>query len=99
MEGRLLGGLASQDGVGPVLDEEGGGEGVSSQDGQVEEAVALGVLKEGERGGGGGGSYGIFSGGEKNVRSVNAIRVTLLMGGGGVCESFEIKVASEVTKY
>ena len=27
MEGRLLGGLAGQDGVGPVLDQEGGSEG------------------------------------------------------------------------
>ena len=47
MEGRLLGGLAGQDGVGPVLDEEGGSEGISSQDGQVEEAIALRVLEEG----------------------------------------------------
>ena len=48
MEGRLLGGLAGQDGVGPVLDQEGGSEGISSQDGQVEEAIAW---NRGERGG------------------------------------------------
>ena len=57
MEGRLLGGLAGQDGVGPILDQEGGSEGTSSQDGQVEEAIAWN--SGGERGQG---SYGIVVG-------------------------------------
>ena len=34
---------ARQDGIGPFLDEEGGGEGVSSEDGQVQQAVSLTV--------------------------------------------------------
>ena len=51
MEGHLLGGLAGQDGAAPDLDQEGGSKGVSSQDGQVEEAIAW-------NGGGGGGREG-----------------------------------------
>ena len=43
MQWRLLVFLASQDGVGAFLDEEGGGEGVAPHDGQVQQAVALRV--------------------------------------------------------
>ena len=35
--------VASECCVAAILDEEGGGKGVSSQDGQVEETVALGI--------------------------------------------------------
>ena len=41
MEGGLLGCLPRQNGIGPILDKEGGSEGITSQDGQVQEAVAL----------------------------------------------------------
>ena len=44
MEGGLLGCLPCQNGVGPILDKEGGGKGITSHDGQVQQAVALGVL-------------------------------------------------------
>ena len=37
----FLGGAAGQHSGGAILDEEGGGEGVSPHDGQVEETVAL----------------------------------------------------------
>ena len=57
MEGRLLGGLVGQDGVGPDLDQEGGSKGVSSQDGQGEVAIAWNT--GGKRGQG---SYGIVVG-------------------------------------
>ena len=73
MEGRLLGGLAGQDGVGPVLVQEGGSEGVSSQDGQVEEAIAWN--RGGERVQG---SYGIVVGMGKMY--VNAFKAMTLWG-------------------
>ena len=44
MYGCLLGTLPRQDGAGATPDEEGGGERVAPQDGQVEETVATGVL-------------------------------------------------------
>ena len=43
MQWRLLLLLPSQDGVGAFLDEEGGREGVTPHDGQVQQAVALRV--------------------------------------------------------
>ena len=41
MERGLLRGVAGEGCVAAVLDEEGGGKGISSQDGQVQQAVAL----------------------------------------------------------
>ena len=41
MEGGLLSGATREDGTGTILDEEGGREGVSPEDGQMEQAVPL----------------------------------------------------------
>ena len=41
VEGGLLSGPSREDGISPILDEERGGEGVPSKDGQMEQAVPL----------------------------------------------------------